>query len=73
MRSLVIAAIIASLAVPALAQEGDTKAEAAWGLERETKMAEVLADAADELKRVLSAIAEQMLARSSHEDSPEQT
>jgi len=28
MRPLVIAAIIASLAVPALAQEGDTKAEA---------------------------------------------
>jgi hypothetical protein len=53
------------------APDGDTQAEAAWGLDREARMAEVLAEAADELERELTRISERLsskttMARSSH-------
>jgi hypothetical protein len=53
------------------APNGDTQAEATWGLDRESRMAEVLAEAAEELAEVLVAISKRMaarapLARSSH-------
>jgi hypothetical protein len=53
------------------APEGDTQAEATWGLDREARMAEVLAEAARELDVALSDISKRMssrqtMARSSH-------
>jgi ssDNA-binding replication factor A large subunit len=52
MRPLVIAAIIASLAVPALAQEGDTKAEANKAEQQKKKEADEVEKAyKDTLKR----------------------
>jgi ssDNA-binding replication factor A large subunit len=52
MRPLVIATIIASLAVPALAQEGDTKAEANKAEQQKKKEADEVEKAyKDTLKR----------------------
>src|SRR5439155_17510836 len=42
------------------APEGDTQAQAAFGLEREGRMADVLAQAAEELDRVLTEISNRM-------------
>jgi hypothetical protein len=45
------------------APEGDTQAEASWGLDREARMAEVLAEAARELDVALSDISKRMSSR----------